>query len=131
MDKIQALTTLLCKAINKKHVVEVFYKSKKDRKPRWRKVEPYLVVMSKGDGKIKMVGCPLDRVETGSEDKLGHYLFDKLGASDVKILADTFHSIRVHPSKVFNTPNVKVICRVRFLNDRGEDIYGRYTVDYD
>ncbi|HYE55454.1 MAG TPA: hypothetical protein VD996_11435, partial [Chitinophagaceae bacterium] len=105
------LERLFREAIESHSLVEFPYQSDKDSRSRLRKVEPYLVAIT-DKGEIKVVGYSINDKE--SADQLKHYYFKKIKAGAVRVLPQKFHRLRVDPGKVYNTPTVKVVCRVKF-----------------
>jgi len=110
--KYQSLVYKLNTIIDNKQLIEFPYLSNKGTATTLRKVEPYLVVIDKKTGSIKLVGYPTNRIPP--DDQLRHYLLDKLDIDDIVVLNEKFNRLRVGDDQVFDTPKVLVICRVNF-----------------
>lgn len=107
------LSRTLCKAIKNGQMLQFPYQSSEDKYPTLRKIEPYLVIITKkGHGKVELVGYPVNRVPLTKE--LGHYLFEKLNLNDIVVLEEVFERLQVEDKKVYDTPEVLVLCRVSF-----------------
>jgi hypothetical protein len=131
MDSVEAVFAKCRKAIDTKNLLNIFYKSEKDPMPRWREIEPYLIVLVWKQRRIKLVGYPIAKNGTEEEGQLGHYYLDKLEPKKIKVMRKKFIELSVEPVSVFNTPEVTVLHRIQFLDKKGNDRYKTMTVDYD
>lgn len=113
--KVQTATVkLLCKAIRQKHVIRFYYKDITKNKKGIRIAEPYILgIKNKGAGNTYLAALPLKndyQIKDPIKKQLGHYLLP--GIKNLEILPKQFTSIKVEKKIVYDTPTIKVICRV-------------------